>query len=359
MSTRRIAALVVLGFALAVGASPARANDYLIVCSPGWCAGSDGLMAPPGSALARVTGVASAPTGLPAGEAAIVDDGRPLYLSAAHPPITVPSITTYSLSAAGALTIGAPGANQLVLNGGATSSAAATIGVSGSGGLTLPAVSVPSLTLTGSGPVLSIGAANLSYNAGLGALVVGGTYGILQAGQLTASGNLGLYLNAPSNNTILAGSNLPIGIGNVQNGNLLVVTGDGTSSPASCYEYVSGTASGFAKVSSEGPVQCDERMDCSNPTVGAACTISFGLGTDVVPLLLTAANNSANGFEMFGNIAGTAPQIQAVGTDTNISISLVPKGTGSVIIATIPTAAPAAHCSLWDNAGVINISTCP
>lgn len=150
MNMRRIFAFAALVLGLAVGASPARAANYLIVCSPGWCAGSDGLMAPPGSALARVTGVASAPTGLPAGEVAIVDDGRPLYLSSAHPAFTVPALTTYDSTVAGTTTIGPAGGNQLTLSGNASASGAATIGLSGTGGIYIAAPDTNSNTVLNS-----------------------------------------------------------------------------------------------------------------------------------------------------------------------------------------------------------------
>ena len=62
---------------------------------------------------------------------------------------------------------------------------------------------------------------------------------------------------------------------------------------------------------------------------------ALGLGT---ALLLVLGINAASGQPLFSNNlfllggnAGVTPQVQAVGTDTNISINLVPKGTGSVL----------------------------
>ena len=59
---------------------------------------------------------------------------------------------------------------------------------------------------------------------------------------------------------------------------------------------------------------------------------------------------SNNLFSLGGN-AGTAPQIQAVGTDTNISINLVPKGTGTVQVNGTPITAGTTFTSLTVNPG--------
>ena len=49
-------------------------------------------------------------------------------------------------------------------------------------------------------------------------------------------------------------------------------------------------------------------------------------------------------------------QIDSSPSNGNINLTT---GTGLVLIPAIPTVAPATHCALWDNAGVVNITTCP
>jgi len=53
---------------------------------------------------------------------------------------------------------------------------------------------------------------------------------------------------------------------------------------------------------------------------------------------LTATASAVNEFTVVNAATGNAPQLQATGSDTNVSINLVPKGTGTVQIATVPIA---------------------
>lgn len=60
-----------------------------------------------------------------------------------------------------------------------------------------------------------------------------------------------------------------------------------------------------------------------------------------------------------GQGAGTGTGVAFNVTWTRVAtLSLNPSGT-NILMANIPTAAPAAHCALWSNAGVITRSTCP
>lgn len=49
-----------------------------------------------------------------------------------------------------------------------------------------------------------------------------------------------------------------------------------------------------------------------------------------VGLAVSAVASSVNYVNIYGNVAGQAPTIQAVGTDTNVSLNMVSKGTGTV-----------------------------
>ena len=61
--------------------------------------------------------------------------------------------------------------------------------------------------------------------------------------------------------------------------------------------------------------------------------IDFQLsGTDLFRMLGTVAT-PVNGFDWVASAAGSVVQMQAIGSDTNISINLVPKGTGVVQVA--------------------------
>jgi fibronectin-binding autotransporter adhesin len=68
------------------------------------------------------------------------------------------------------------------------------------------------------------------------------------------------------------------------------------------------------------------------------------------PISLTDSLSNA------GNTTGTV-QINLTWTQPN-ALSLNPSG-GPIIMASLPTSAPATHCALWSNSGVITRSTCP
>jgi hypothetical protein len=54
-----------------------------------------------------------------------------------------------------------------------------------------------------------------------------------------------------------------------------------------------------------------------------------GVSSDALKVVNNAS--AVNGFEMLGTISGAGPQIQAIGSDTNIGMNLVPKGSGNII----------------------------
>ena len=69
-----------------------------------------------------------------------------------------------------------------------------------------------------------------------------------------------------------------------------------------------------------------------------------------------AEANSKNYLTTKGNIAGAAPQIFCAGTDTNIDLSLLPKGTGKIQLSTPYVNTPSAitgYIEIKDNSGVI------
>lgn len=73
-------------------------------------------------------------------------------------------------------------------------------------------------------------------------------------------------------------------------------------------------------------------------------------------LLVFAESNSKNYLTAKGNIAGGAPQIFCAGTDTNIDLSLLPKGTGKIQLSTPYVNTPSTitgYIEIKDNSGVI------
>ena len=86
---------------------------------------------------------------------------------------------------------------------------------------------------------------------------------------------------------------------------------------------------------------------------------------NVVVEAASAATTPVNYFRLLSNATGSAPQLAVGGSDTNISISLIPKGTGVVTssapiqlptytIATLPTASSYARCLVYVSDGTSN-----
>jgi hypothetical protein len=68
----------------------------------------------------------------------------------------------------------------------------------------------------------------------------------------------------------------------------------------------------------------------------------------------TAGNSVVNRLQVAGSVAGSAPSMSSVGSDTNIDLALTPKGTGLVKFGTYTAGAPAAtgYISVKSAAGV-------
>jgi len=238
---------------------------------------------------------------------------------------------SFEQMSAGSLLITPPGQAQTTL-GAALASGCSLSGCTMSGPLvnnaTGTAISAPNgNVVVGTTGAVQIGPMSLTDSGGQ----LGLNGGLVATGTIQTTNSLGILLNAPSNNSINAAGTQNISFGNLTNGNLFFVLNDSTTNAATCAAYAEGST-GYAKLSSIGAVPCTLRIDSNNPTIGASSPIVFGLGTDVVDLTLDAASNSVNGLEIYGETTGVAPQIQAAGTDTNIGIALVPKGTGVVTV---------------------------
>lgn len=91
-----------------------------------------------------------------------------------------------------------------------------------------------------------------------------------------------------------------------------------------------------------------------NKTLAKVLSAVFVAGLVAAGLVYAQPLFSNNLFSLGGN-AGTAPQIQAVGTDTNISINLVPKGTGTVQVNGTPITGAGSSLSL----GSLTVTTGP
>jgi hypothetical protein len=73
-------------------------------------------------------------------------------------------------------------------------------------------------------------------------------------------------------------------------------------------------------------------------------------------LLVTHTANSVNRLSITGGIAGAAPVLSTNGSDTNIDLTLTPKGTGNVRFGTRTASADAAitgYIEIKDSGGTI------
>jgi hypothetical protein len=71
-------------------------------------------------------------------------------------------------------------------------------------------------------------------------------------------------------------------------------------------------------------------------------------------------STSVNSIRVVASHTGNAPQVQAVGSDTNVDINLTPKGTGVVILGAYTSSAPSAtgYISVKDSTGTVRKLLC-
>ncbi len=240
------------------------------------------------------------------------------------------------------------------------------------GALTGP-LSAPTLTATGG--AMTLGGASTDGTIHLGpsdTVTSAGGNGWSFSPQIVAptfetTGALGILMNAPSNNSIQAVGTQSVGIGNLTNGILLSVVNDGSSSPATCFNYAEGTALGYSKLSAEGGVvPCQMRIDCSNPTIGAPCDINFNIGTDGEAFDINGVTGATDYLQVLSG-AATGPVINAVGSETSVNLTLQAKGSGAVVIGAgnlvfgsgaLPTSCTGKPTgTVWSNSGALEV--CP
>lgn len=97
------------------------------------------------------------------------------------------------------------------------------------------------------------------------------------------------------------------------------------------------------------------------PTAVGAVSIggrSAATGTfDGESLRVTSVSSTVNRVQVTGAITTGAPTIAAQGSDANIHLRLQPKGTGTVIVATLPTSAAGLPSgALWNDGGTVKVA---
>lgn len=97
------------------------------------------------------------------------------------------------------------------------------------------------------------------------------------------------------------------------------------------YVQVAGSATGGAPTISAQGSDANVRLTFSDKASGG---IQFNSGSGARQFYIGPVPNAVNYFYVNGNVAGSAPVISVLGTDTNIDLTLTPKGTGQANIGT-------------------------
>jgi hypothetical protein len=146
--------------------------------------------------------------------------------------------------------------------------------------------------------------------------------GITVAGSVIATGPLiGSSLRSLTNTTMT--------IGNVTNGPSVSVLDPGANAVNTV--SLQGSATGVTPVI--GVLGTDTNVGLNFVAKGAAA-LNFIANGNGQFRVTPGPTGSVNQLQVYGNIAGSAPVLGAIGSDVNISIALVPKGTGQVNAAT-------------------------
>jgi hypothetical protein len=189
-----------------------------------------------------------------------------------------------------------------------------------------------------------------------------GTYGIwLQSGAGANAGTGGAAV-APSNTAIAVGKN-----GQTWNKGLVFfadgLTGtDGVTGTATAIEMAKGhrivwrapgNLSGFSIRSDVSSASSDVSLTVTNNTA-----TFFGTGGAAAIAVLGHTASAVNYLKLVNNVTTAAPTVQALGTDTNVDLRLLPQGTGRVVFgyssssATTPASFSAArYLPIKDSSG--------
>lgn len=175
----------------------------------------------------------------------------------------------------------------------------------------------------------------------------------------------GIYLRGLNGETVTRGLRMS---GNVTTGI------DLTGATLGSYAYNDGhlTIGTSGNLTTSGPVSLTGVGNALNVTNGA--TIGTILNLPGVGTALSVTNDATIGALLSLPGIGTALSVTnnatiggllsltGAGTALSITNNATVGGTltaATLTVTSLPTSAPAAHCALWNNAGVINITTCP
>jgi hypothetical protein len=143
-------------------------------------------------------------------------------------------------------------------------------------------------------------------------------------------------------------------------GALALYTGGGAqlqlnvSHTASAVNYVQVTGAAttlFPNISAQGS---DSNIGLTFASKGSQA-IRFNTNTSDQQFRITHTGSAVNYIQVTGNIAGSSPRVLAEGSDTNIDLTLTPKGTGNVRFGTFTgtVLTPTGFIEIKDSSGTI------
>jgi hypothetical protein len=254
-------------------------------------------------------------------------------------------------------------ANQTITNAGSGYVEQPTVTFSGGGGSGAAAYAS-----VGSGVSLKTLGGTLTFNGSSGDVFriydYGGQAGIGVRGH-TLSGTAPVIFPTPSNS---AQTNINMQVASLGTGAIQFSTGGSLSGSglfnqidqfrvlhtASAVNYVQVTGAatgGNPAISAQGS---DSNINLALSTKGTGAFTFRNQGGSNVQFRIYGTNAAVNNIGITGTAAGVAPLISAEGSDTNIDLSLTPKGTGNVRFGTFTSNADTAvtgYITIKDSAG--------
>ena len=208
---------------------------------------------------------------------------------------------------------------------------------------------------TGSGPVFSVAGSdtNIDMNLttkGTGTLIANLNGGYFKAYrdsgtntvQVRSNGNLGLYSEAGG--AILFNTNTA---GDVKQAQVA------HTASAVNYVQVTGAATGGAvNLSAQGS---DTNIQLRFVSKGNQGISFFCRGGSAQQFSISSTNNAVNYLQATGAVASSSPILETAGTDTNIDLTLAPKGTGNVRFGTYTASilTPTGYVEIKDSGGTV------